>query len=211
MAGIQAVLGLAVAALLLASLTLVIAGPGARAEGLSASLVDAPRGADVVAVSAPKKVVALRAEPTRPIDVPGNPYAPETIVELGRLAIPKLGVDQKMMQGITLNNIDQGPSHWPGTAYPGQQGNSVIAGHRVTHSKPFRNLDRLVPGDEVIVSARGVRATYAVKETFIVSPSQTQIVDPTTSPVLTLFACHPPGSAKQRIVVRADLVGVQSV
>jgi len=81
----------------------------------------------------------------------------------------------------------------------------VVAGHRVTHTKPFRNVDQLKPGDEVIVTTYGQRATYRVSSTFVVSPDRTDIADPTPTPTLTLFGCHPPGSARQRIVVRADL------
>lgn len=193
----------------------VIAGGGvlvgaagrARVTYLTPSFASSARAADVVEIRpAP---AALPAEPSRPIDVPADPYAPEPVVELGRIQIPKLGLDHRLMQGVTLNNIDQGPSHWPGTAYPGQAGNSVIAGHRVTHSRPFRNLDQLVPGDQIVVTARGVRATYAVAETFIVTPDQVEIADPTPTPSLTLFACHPPYSARQRIVVRGQLAGVE--
>jgi sortase A len=208
--GLQALAGAAVSALLAMSLVLSLVGPPERPLFLAANLDGIPRGADVVDIK-PPPVVALPAEPTTPIDVPANPYAPEAVVEIGRISIPKLGLDHKLMHGVTLNNIDQGPSHWPGTAYPGQIGNTVIAGHRVTHTHPFRNVDQLVPGDHIIVTARGVRATYAVTEVFVVSPKQMEIVAPTPTPILTLFACHPPHSAKQRIVVRAALVGHDQV
>lgn len=208
--GVQAVLGVLVAGLLVLSLSLVLVGTPAAVEVVSANLLGVPRGADEITLANPK-VVVLPAEPGRPVDVPADPYAPEAVVEIGRFRIPKLGVDQKLMHGVTLNNIDQGPSHWPGTPYPGQQGNVVIAGHRVTHSKPMRNVDQLVPGDQVIVSARGIEATYEVVETFIVFPSQTSIVDATAEPILTMFGCHPPHSARQRIVVRSRLVGSRPV
>jgi len=140
-----------------------------------------------------------------PVNVPSDPYAPEPIVEIGRLEIPKLGVNQRLMEGITLRNIDFGPSHWPGTSMAGEAGNMVVAGHRVTHSKPFRNIDQLKSGDEIIVTTYGRRAAYRVSSTFVVSPERTDIADPTPTPMLTIFACHPPGSARQRIVARADL------
>src|SRR3712207_8743422 len=44
---------------------------------------------------------------------------------------------------------------WPGTAFPGETGNAVFAGHRVTHSHPFRHIDKLVPGDEVFFTING--------------------------------------------------------
>ncbi len=148
---------------------------------------------------------------TGPIDVPADPYASEAIVEIGSIEIEKLGVQERLMHGVTLRNIDLAPSHWPGSALPGEAGNMVVAGHRVTHGRPFRNLDRLVPGDQIVVTAKGVRAAYRVASTFIVTPDRTDIANPTPTPTLTLFACHPPGSARQRIVVRADLVGSSAV
>lgn len=148
---------------------------------------------------------------TGPIDVPDDPYAREPIVEIGSIEIAKLNLHQRMMHGVTLRNIDLGPSHWPGSALPGEEGNMVVAGHRVTHGRPFRNLDRLVPGDQIVVTAKGMRATYQVASSFVVTPDRTDIANPTDTPSLTLYACHPPGSARQRYVVRADLVDARAV
>lgn len=131
----------------------------------------------------------------------------EPIVEIGTMEIPKIGLGHTIYHGITMRNIDKGPSHWPGTAYPGEVGNAVFAGHRVTKSKPFRNIDQLVPGDRVIFTIQGVRSEYSVTGTEIVEPSAVHIVDQTPTATATIFACHPPGSARQRIVVRMDLVG----
>src|SRR5690606_21405806 len=99
-----------------------------------------------------------------------------------------------------------GPGHWPGTPLPGQPGNVVFGGHRVTHSHPFRDLDQLAPGDLIEFELTdGSRHAYAVTEQFVVQPDALWIVDPLPGEMLTLFACHPKGSARQRIVVRAAL------
>ncbi len=142
---------------------------------------------------------------TRPVDVPSDPYAPEPLVEIGTIEIPKLGLNHRIFHGITLRSIDHGPSHWPGSALPGQRGNAVFAGHRVTHSRPFRNLDQLVPGDHVFFTIRGVRSMYVMTSHEIVTPQGMHVVEPTPSPTATLFACHPPGSARFRYVVRLAL------
>lgn len=139
---------------------------------------------------------------------PRNSYAPEPIVELGTIEIPKIGLVHKVMHGITLRNIDHGPSHWPGTPLPGEDGNTVFAGHRVTHSHPFRRIDELVPGDEIFFTINGVRSRYVVTGHEVVSPSRVDIVNPTPTPTATIFACHPPGSARQRYVVRAALASL---
>ena len=155
---------------------------------------------------------APRAEPVErlagaggAVAPPRNAYAPEPIVEIGRIEIPKIGLDHKIMHGISLRNIDHGPSHWPGTPMPGEQGNTVFAGHRVTHSHPFRRINELTPGDDIFFTVNGARSHYKVIGHEIVSPSRVDIVNPTPDPIATLFACHPPGSARQRYVVRAAL------
>ena len=148
----------------------------------------------------------LPPQPDQPIDIPSNPYAPERVIEIGTIEIPKIGLTHRVFHGVTLRSIDNGPSHWPGTAFPGQRGNSVFAGHRVTHSHPFRNIDRLVEGDQVIFTVAGVRTVYAVTGHEVVPPSAVHIADPTPTPTATLYACHPPGSARYRYVVHLALV-----
>lgn len=189
----------------LSSLDLV--GRPAAPALLRASFV----GPSVPDVRVDPVVAAPAPRLARPIDVPADPYAPEAVVEIGTVEIPKIGVTQRLMHGVTLRNIDVGPSHWPGSAMPGEPGNMVVAGHRVTHGRPFRNLDQLAAGDEVVVTANGRRATYRVAHSFVVTPDRTDIANPTQTPMLTMFACHPPGSARQRYVVRADLVTSSAV
>ena len=150
--------------------------------------------------------IATTVPTSRPIDPPTNAYADEPQVVIGTIEIPKLGLSVPLNQGISLKSIDRGPSHWPGTALPGNVGNVVVAGHRVTHSKPFRHLDSLVEGDEIIYVVDGVRSVYAVTGHEVVTPDATWIVNQTQDATTTLFACHPPGSARYRYVVYGSLV-----
>ena len=142
----------------------------------------------------------------RPAAPPKNAYAPEPIVEIGTIEIPKIGLNHRIFHGITMRNIDNGPSHWPGTAYPGQVGNAVFAGHRVTKTRPFRNIDQMSPGDKVYFTVDGVRTEYEMTSSEVVPPSALRIVEQTPTATATLFACHPPGSAKFRYVVYLKLV-----
>ena len=136
---------------------------------------------------------------------PPEPRADEPYVELGTLEIPKLGVVQPLLEGITLNTLDLGPGHWPGTAMPGQLGNVVVAGHRTSHGKVFRDIDQLVAGDEVVFTTGDGRFVYLVTEIDIVQPDALYIVEQTPGYTATLFACHPPGSTRQRIVAHLAL------
>jgi sortase A len=130
--------------------------------------------------------------------------APEKVVNdnvgIGKIEIPKLGVTEYMFEGIELSVLDKGPGHWPDTAMPGQVGNMVIAGHRVSHTRPFYRINELDLGDEVFFSADGKKYRYEVTGTEIVDPSAVRIVDPTPTATATLFACHPPGSTAYRWV-----------
>ena len=133
-------------------------------------------------------------------------YASEPVIELGRITIPKIGVDMTMYEGIRMTTLDYGPGHWPGSAMPGQAGNVVVAGHRTSKHKVFRNVDQLEAGDEIVFHDANGTHTYAVRHIEVVPPSAVWIVNPTPTPTATLFACHPPGSTRQRVVVFADLV-----
>mgnify|MGYP000453940357 CR=1 FL=1 len=162
----------------------------------------------VTSTSSPtsSSVAAAGGRPARPVTPPRDEYAPEPIVEIGTMEIPKIGLRHVIYHGITMRNIDRGPSHWPGTAFPGETGNAVFAGHRVTRTAPFRNIDQLKPGDPVHFTVNGIRTTYLVTGSEVVTPKALHIVDPTPEPTATLFACHPPGSAKYRYVVRLALL-----
>ena len=142
---------------------------------------------------------------TQPVAPPQDQRGAENNPELGRIAIPSIGLDAELHQGIRLTTLDRGPGHWPGTALPGQIGNVVVAAHRTSHGAEFRHLDALAPGDEVVFTTADGTFTYLVTGTQIVTPDSLWIVDPTDTPTATLFACHPLGSTAKRIVVNLAL------
>lgn len=136
---------------------------------------------------------------------PPAPHANVAVVQIGTLEIPKIGVAKNMYEGVSLTVLNSGPGHWPGTAKPGHRGNAVIAGHRTSHDRPFRNIDQLLPGDQVIFTTDEGRFVYAVTGTEVVRPNALFIIDQSDGFTATLFACHPPGSTRQRIVVHLQL------
>jgi sortase A len=171
----------------------------------SADVPARARRAPTTTAAAPT-TTALPVSATRPVDVPADPYAPEPIRLIGRMRIPRIGLVHDVYEGITMNNIDLGPSHWPGSALPGQIGNAVFSGHRVTHDHPFRRIDELTAGDLVHFEIGGVRSAYRVIGDEIVTPNDMWIANPSPTPTATLFACHPPGSKRYRYVVHLVLV-----
>ncbi|MBW3611320.1 MAG: class E sortase [Actinobacteria bacterium] len=154
-----------------------------------------------------EEIAALPAPPEPPPPEPVPVVLPDrSDTVIGRLEIPALGLDVALHQGIDMPVINRGPSHWPGTALPGQPGNVVVAGHRVTNTRPFRYIDTLEVGDEAIFTVGGVRSVYRVTGDEVVDDKAMWITDQTAEPTATLFACHPPGSARYRWVTRLALV-----
>lgn len=147
----------------------------------------------------------LPAQPDEPIAPPPDPRGFEEQVQLGGISIPAIGLDAPLLDGIRLTTLDNAPGHWPGTALPGEIGNVVIAAHRTSHGAEFRNIDQLVPGDTVSFDTATGVATYKVTSTEIVNPDAIWIINQTDTATATLFACHPPGSVRYRIVVHLEL------
>ncbi len=142
----------------------------------------------------------------QPEPSPSDPNADVAVVRIGTIRIPAIKLVHPIYEGVWAKVINQGPGHWPGAAMPGELGNAVFAGHRVSHTHPFLNLDRLRVGDAIIFEMKNGTFTYRVRATFVVLPTDIWVVDQRTNSEATLIACHPKGSARQRIVVKADLV-----
>lgn len=129
---------------------------------------------------------------------------------LGQIRIPAIGLDVTFGEGVSAESLEKGPGHWPGTPLPGRDGNSVISGHRNTHTQPFKYLNLLHPGDKIITQI-GNRSpvTYTVVKTSIVPQTKykdfvlRQPNDDGTRQI-TLFACHPEGNPINRIVVEGQ-------
>ena len=160
-----------------------------------------------VAIGQPAPTAPAQAKaPTLPVPVaPPDPQAPEPVLSLGTIEIPRIGLNKSVYEGITIPTLNKGPGHWPGTALPGAMGNVVVGGHRTSKGRPFRHLEKLVPGDEVIFTTDAGRFVYRVVRTEVVTPDAIWIVNQTEAYTATLFACHPVGSTKERIVVFLEL------
>ncbi|MGY1737350.1 class E sortase [Geodermatophilus sp. SYSU D00684] len=160
--------------------------------------------------------------PTVPAEVPvGEPFAV--------LHVPRLGEDwsRVVLEGTGEDQLSQGPGHYAGTAMPGAPGNVALAGHRVGRGSPFLDLDRLQPGDPVVVEVADGWFTYrvlgdpaqdpnGVPGQQVVTPADVDVIAPVPGAAadaapagsyLTITTCHPRYSARQRLVVHAVLDG----
>jgi sortase A len=127
---------------------------------------------------------------------------------LTRLKIPELDVDVVVVEGTTASALRAGAGHYPETPLPCELGNVAIAGHRTTYGRPLHDMDLLEQGDVITLETPIGDCTYEITEKpFVVSPKQIDVVSNTPNrATLTLTTCHPKGSAKQRLVLHAELV-----
>lgn len=145
--------------------------------------------------------------PDATLPTPIAPPGPDDVdpeVLFGTMEIPALMMTSPIYEGITDPTFDRGVGWWPGTARPGEPGNVVLGGHRTSAPRPFRYLEKLAPGDEIIFTIDSGVFVYRVTRTEVVTPDAMWIVDQSPAATATLFACHPPGSTKERIVVFAE-------
>jgi sortase A len=165
----------------------------------------------------PPTTVPTTPSVTEPEDPTTSPAPiPTRLVNLGdpiaRIEIPKISVDGIVVAGVGSAELQLGPGHFPDTVPPGHLGNSAIAGHRTSYGQPFRNVDRLEPGDEIRATTPEGTFVYRVTQTRIVSPSDYFVVFTTNAEEaqMTLVSCHPIWSTAQRIVVSATLAADES-
>ena len=133
-----------------------------------------------------------------PVPTPG----PQQAV---RIQIPAIGVDHPVVQGDGWEQLKKGVGQHIGTPNPGQEGNIVLSAHNDVFGEIFRDLDRLSPGDEVVLFTNQRTYTYVIQDTKIVEPTQVEVMAPTSEPVVTLISCYPYLVDNKRIVVSAYL------
>jgi len=135
-------------------------------------------------------------------NIPVPTSAPDQAV---RIQIPSINVDAPIVQGDGWEQLKKGVGQYVGSPDPGQDGNVVLSAHNDVYGEIFRYLDRLVPGDQVIVYTQQRQYTYVVDRTVLVEPTAVEVMASTGSPTVTLISCYPYLVDKQRIVVFARL------
>lgn len=139
------------------------------------------------------------------------PAIPSNMERLGYCKIPKLGVSENILVG-SAGQLRYGVGYVTSTALPGQEGNCTLAGHRSNiRMHPFRHLDKLEEGDQIIVKDEDNKYTYQVYERFIVEPTEVWVLDPVKgeTAILTLLTCEPVVNPTHRLIVRCRLVATE--
>jgi sortase A len=130
---------------------------------------------------------------------------------LTRIRIPSINVDVVVVEGTTATALRAGAGHYLSTPLPCEVGNVGIAGHRTTYGRPFGNLDLLKPGDQIILQTPVGQCTYEVAmKPYATTPTDGRVLAKTDDAELTLTTCHPKGSARQRLIIKATMVASQT-
>ena len=122
---------------------------------------------------------------------------------LGAIEMPRLGISSIVEEGVDSSTLWEAVGHLPGTAMPGQNGNSALASHRDTY---FQGLAEVQTGDLIIFRSPTANFRYRVESTRIVDASATDALPDSAMPTLSLITCYPfhfVGSAPQRFIVTA--------
>jgi LPXTG-site transpeptidase (sortase) family protein len=136
------------------------------------------------------------------------PAIGNTLPSESRLVIPKIGVDMPIVEGPDERSLFRGSWRLPQTSTPDQGGNTVLTVHRFQYLAGPNTLalaDKLEAGDMVLVywkTDSGIQEyDYQIERTFLVTPDQTEILQNTPEPQLTLFTCAPMFSTSHRLVI----------
>jgi sortase A len=147
---------------------------------------------------------------------------------IARMTAPSIGMDEYVVEGTSVRNLRSGVGRYRGSAFIGDNGNVALAGHRTTYGAPFGRINELVPGDQISFATSVGTATYEVIDPTpslalwgravksignghaIVQPDDNFVLQDVGDNRLTLTACSPKFSARERIVVVARLLGVRN-
>ena len=133
-----------------------------------------------------------------PVPTPG-PRSPTRIV------IPVIKLDWPVVEGDGWEELKQGIGHHAGTANPGERGNMVLSGHNDVYGEPFRDLEVIEIGKEVLVYTGPNAYRYIIKAKRVVAPTDLSPLEPSRIPIVTLITCTPYRIDTMRLIVIAEL------
>ena len=122
------------------------------------------------------------------------------------ISIPAIGLHALVREGVSADVLDEGPGHYRDTGAPGSGRTIGIAGHRVTHTRPFLRINELRYGQRIVLTRGSRRFVYRVFAMRIVAPTDVWPIQlERTREMLVLTACHPPRTDVKRLAVFAEL------
>lgn len=152
-------------------------------------------------IEAQRAVVGARAAVSS-----GSNWATARGSPVARLVVPRIGLDEVVVEGVGEEELRAGPGHMSGSPLPGESGRSVISAHRDRHFHPLGNV---VAGDTILTESRAGKVAWRVTRIRVVD-ADAPVLRSTVAPTLTLTTCWPIrylGPAPDRLIVDAELVG----
>ena len=124
------------------------------------------------------------------------------------LRIPSIDSENPVREGTERDVLSDSLGHESGTAFAGEEGNCVIAGHRnYNFGKYFNRLDEVEIDDLIYLDSATETYTYVVTDIQVVDPTDVEILEPIEGKeTLTLYTCTPIYIATQRLVIIAERV-----
>ena len=162
------------------------------------SLSELPGSSFPPAPAPPALGVRLQAVAAIPVPTPG-PRSPTRIV------IPSVNIDWPVVEGDSWDELKQGIGHRVGSANPGERGNMVLSGHNDVYGEPFRDLEIIEIGKEVLVYAGANAFRYIIKAKRVVAPTDLSPLAPSRTPIVTLITCTPYRIDTMRLIVIGEL------
>ncbi len=179
---------------------LLIIGALALSWYAAAHLVTAREQAALSRELEAARAVAAEARPRNVV-----PASLETRALVGRIEVVRIKLSAVAREGVDVRTLRGSVGHVPGTALPGDVGNSAFAAHRDTFFGPLKFIRA---GDQIVITTPDGVHRYAVTGTRVVDPSDVSVLQPLPGRRLTLITCYPfdyVGSAPKRFIVQAEL------
>ncbi|MEM6284316.1 MAG: class D sortase [Chloroflexota bacterium] len=124
-----------------------------------------------------------------------------------RLTVPKLNIDQTIVQGADWEALKQGVGYiLNGVTPSAPTGTVALTAHNDIYGELFKNIDQLEPGDQFQVQTREQVYLYEITGTEVVDPTDVHVLNDVGRPQAILISCYPYRVNTQRIVVYADRV-----
>ena len=142
--------------------------------------------------------IRLQAVAAVPVPTPG-PRSPTRIV------ISSISVDWPVVEGDSWDELKQGIGHRVGSVTPGERGNLILSGHDDVYGEPFRDLEKLEIGKDVLVYAGGTSFRYVIKARRVVAPNDLSVLTSSKNPVITLITCTPYRVDTSRLILIGEL------
>jgi sortase A len=164
----------------------------------SSELSELPGSSSPPEPAPPALGVKLQKVAALPIPTPG-PRSPSRIV------ISSIGVDWPIVPGDGWEELKQGIGHHVGSANPGERGNLILSGHNDVYGEPFRDLEKLDMGKDVLIYSGANAFHYVIRAKRVVAPSDLSALTPSRNPIITLITCTPYRVDTYRLILIGEL------